>query len=94
MVEGKCCICGTVKNCGPFLKDVFQNIENIGKIFEDYKIIISYDNSIDNSLEILQNYQSLNNNIILHIENLPQTPYRTHNIARARIRIAPEIIFP
>ena len=23
MIEGKCCICGTVKNCGPFLEKVF-----------------------------------------------------------------------
>jgi len=84
MILGKCCICGTVKNCGPFLNNVFQNIETIGKIFDDYKVIISYDDSIDNSLEILQDFQSKNHNIILHIENLPQTPYRTHNIARAR----------
>jgi len=84
MISGKCCICGTVKNCGPYLNKVFQNIETIGKIFEDYKIIISYDHSTDNSLDILQNYQSKNNNFILHIETEPQTPYRTHNIARAR----------
>lgn len=84
MISGKCCICGTVKNCGPYLNKVFQNIETIGKIFDDYKIIISYDHSTDNSLAILQNYQSNNNNFILHIETEPQTPYRTHNIARAR----------
>jgi len=84
MISGKCCICGTVKNCGPYLNKVFQNIETIGKIFDDYKIIISYDHSTDNSLDILQNYQSKNNNFILHIETEPQTPYRTHNIARAR----------
>lgn len=84
MISGKCCICGTVKNCGPFLNKVFKNIETIGKIFDNYKIIIAYDQSNDNSLEILENYKSINNNIILHIETEPQTPYRTHNIARAR----------
>jgi hypothetical protein len=29
----KCCICGTVKNCGPYLEKVLKNIETIGKIF-------------------------------------------------------------
>ena len=84
MISGKCCICGTVKNCGPFLNKVFKNIETIGKIFDNYQIIIAYDHSNDNSLEILQHYQSKHNNLILHIETEPQTPYRTHNIARAR----------
>jgi glycosyltransferase involved in cell wall biosynthesis len=84
MRSGKCCICGTVKNCGPYLNNVFKNIESIGKIFDDYQIIISYDHSNDDSLDILQQHQATNDKIILHIENDPLTPYRTHNIARAR----------
>jgi glycosyltransferase involved in cell wall biosynthesis len=84
MIPGKCCICGTVKNCGPFLDKVFKNIETIGKIFDDYRIIISYDHSTDNSLQILQKYESIHDNLTLHVETEPQTPYRTHNIARAR----------
>ena len=54
MIKGKCCICGTVKNCAPYLEKVFKNIVTIGKIFDDYKIIMSYDNSDDNTLQILQ----------------------------------------
>ncbi len=50
MINGKCCICGTVKNCEPYLQKVFKNIEIIGQIFEDYKIIMSYDESNDESL--------------------------------------------
>jgi hypothetical protein len=85
MILGKCCICGTVKNCGPYLDNVFNNIETIGKIFDDYKIIISYDHSNDNSLDILQKYKLYNpDKLILHVETETQTPYRTHNIARAR----------
>ena len=71
MISGKCCICGTVKNCGPYLNKVFKNIETIGKIFDNYQIIIAYDHSNDNSLEILQHYQSKHNNLILHIEDCP-----------------------
>jgi glycosyltransferase involved in cell wall biosynthesis len=84
MIKGKCCICGTVKNCGPYLINVLKNIDIISKIFDDYRIIIAYDNSTDNSLQILNNYKSSNNKFILHIETEPPSPYRTHNIARAR----------
>ena len=85
MTIGKCCICGTVRNCAPYLDKVIQNIETIGNIFDNYKIIIAYDKSNDNSLEILQKYKLLNpDNFILHIETQALTPYRTHNIARAR----------
>ena len=84
MISGKCCICGTVKNCGQYLNKVFENIETIGKIFDDYRIIISYDQSNDNSLELLKNYKIKNNKFILHVETQPFLPYRPHNIARAR----------
>ncbi len=85
MISGKCCICGTVKNCAPYLDKVFKNIETIGNIFDDYKIIIAYDKSDDNSLNILKNYYNLYpDKIILHIETEPLSQYRTHNIARAR----------
>ena len=46
-----CCICGTVKNCAPYLNKVFENIEKIGAMFEDYKILIYYDKSSDNTLQ-------------------------------------------
>lgn len=84
MTSGKCCICGTVKNCASYLDKVFKNIETIGNIFDDYRIIIAYDNSEDNSLEILQKYKLNNNKFILHIETKPLSEYRTHNIARGR----------
>lgn len=84
MIKGKCCICGTVKNCGPYLRNVFKNIELIGSLFEDYRIIIAYDKSEDNSLDILKEYQTNNDKFILYIEQEPLLKYRTHNIARAR----------
>ena len=85
MIAGNCCICGTIKNCGPYLEKVFQNIETIGNAFEDYKIVLAYDHSHDNSLSFLQTYQ-LNHasKVILYIEPLPPLPYRPYNIARAR----------
>ena len=85
MINGKCCICGTVRNCGPFLEKVFKNMETNRIHFDDYKIIISYDNSNDNSLSFLNNYKNIDiDNFILHINTEPLYEFRVYNIAKAR----------
>jgi glycosyltransferase involved in cell wall biosynthesis len=85
MIKGKCCICGTVRNCAPYLEKVFKNIETIGKIFENYKVIMSYDSSDDNTLQILQKYQEHHeNNFTLQIGSEPLSNFRVYNIAKAR----------
>jgi glycosyltransferase involved in cell wall biosynthesis len=80
----KCCFCGTVRNCSLYLEKNFQNIEILSQLFEDYEIIIVYDKSSDNSLEILKNYQLKNNKLKIYI--IPQliSPFRTHRLAHAR----------
>lgn len=80
----KCCICGPVKNCGPYLEKVLKNVEKIGSLFEDYKIIIYYDKSNDNSLQKLMELKRRNPRLILHINQTPTSPYRTHRLATAR----------
>ena len=80
----KCCICGPVRNCGPFLDKVLSNIEKIGALFDDYKILIFYDESTDKSLEKLKRYQQNNNKMILYVNKTLVSKYRTHRLAYAR----------
>jgi hypothetical protein len=79
-----CCICGPVKNCAPFLPKVLSNIEKISSLFEDYKIVIFYDNSTDNTLNILKEYQMKNPKLLFYVNKNVVSNYRTHNIAIAR----------
>lgn len=79
-----CCICGPVKNCAPYLKKVFENIEKIGSLFDDYTIVIYYDKSSDNSLEILKEYQTRNPRLHIYVNKQKMLPFRTYNIAIAR----------
>ena len=80
----KCCICGPVKNCGPYLDIVFKNIEKIGSLFEDYVIIVYYDKSIDNTLLKLKEYQNINPKLKFYVNNNMVSKFRTHRIANAR----------
>lgn len=80
----KCCICGPVKNCGSFLDKVFKNIEKIGALFEEYKLVIFYDKSNDNTLLKLKEYQSKNPNFHLYINTKLVSNYRTIRLAYAR----------
>lgn len=80
----KCCICGTVKNCEKYLTNVFKNTEIIGSLFEDFDIVIFYDNSTDNTLNILKNYQKQKNNFFLYINKNEISKHRTIRLAYAR----------
>ena len=80
----KCCICGPVRNCGPFLDKVLQNIEKIGSLFEDYEILVYYDKSTDNTLIKLKQYQKINPRLKIYINSILTSPFRTHRLATAR----------
>jgi glycosyltransferase involved in cell wall biosynthesis len=79
-----CCICGTVRDCGKYLDNVFKNIEKIGTLFNDYIIIIYYDHSQDNTLQVLKEYQKKNNKLHFFVNNSPLLRYRTHRLALGR----------
>ena len=66
----KCCICGPVRNCDPFLDKVLQNIEKIGSLFEDYEILVYYDKSTDNTLIKLKQYQKINPRLKIYINSI------------------------
>lgn len=79
-----CCICGTVRNCGPYLNKIFENIEKICSLFDDYKIIIYYDESTDNTLELLKEYQKKNYRLLFYVNKNPMSKFRTFRIAKGR----------
>jgi hypothetical protein len=79
-----CCICGPIKNCAPYLDKVFNNIEKMGAIFDDYRIMVFYDKSSDTTLQKIIEYSKKNPKFHFHINTKPVSPYRTHNIAKAR----------
>lgn len=79
-----CCICGTVRNCAPYLNKNFENIEKIGSLFDDYKIVLYYDKSSDDTLNILKEYQNKNPRLIFYENKTLVSRFRTHRIAAGR----------
>lgn len=84
MSRHRCCICGTVRNCGKYLDNIFANIKIISKSFSDYTIILYVDASSDNTIAKLQHYQAINPRLTLIINTEPLLKYRTHRIAKGR----------
>ena len=80
----KCCICGTVRNCGKYLNKIFENMEQIGGIFEDYVIIFYYDQSNDDTLQQIKDFQKRNSKVIFYNNTGEMLPYRTHRLALGR----------
>jgi hypothetical protein len=79
-----CCICCPVKNCAPYIEKVIDNMHLLGSIFDDYEIIIFYDNSNDGTIQKLINYAKKSAKVNFYVNPNDTTPYRTHNIANAR----------
>lgn len=77
-------VCMPVKNCGKYLNDVFKNITKLKVLFKKLSVIFAYDDSKDNSLELLNNFKnSFDGDVYILLCN-NNSNYRTHNIASAR----------
>lgn len=78
-------ICGTVRNCEPYLDNAFNNIQKIVEIFADFRIIMAYDKGEDKSLLKLTKQKVVyKDKIDIIINKEPLSTVRTMNIAKAR----------
>jgi len=59
-------------------------MEKIGKLFDEYLIILYYDKSTDDTLHILKRYQIKNYRLYFYVNTAQTSPYRTYNIAKGR----------
>ena len=78
-------VCGTVRNCEPFLNEAFANIKKITELFADFQIIMAFDVSEDNSLlKLTQQKKILGDKLDVLVNRNPRSERRTENISNAR----------
>lgn len=88
MSNNKCCICAAVKDVGCHLNAIFANMETIGNLFDDYRVVFFYDSSdqwYDNTLDLIKEFQSRNSKVALIVNPTPLTnAVKTCKLAHAR----------
>lgn len=82
--QNKCFVCGCVRNVAKYLPAVFQNIRKLQTVFDEICILMAYDDSDDNTLDLLKSIQKTTPRFYILVETEPLLPGRTENIARAR----------
>lgn len=91
MIKDSIYLCGCVKNCYLYLEYNLNSLINIGKLFKNYKLIMSYDISSDNSLKILNKFKNKNKNIIIIQNKNKLSDLNVANISKARNKILNKI---
>jgi hypothetical protein len=84
-----CYICGCARNIEIYLEKVLLNIQQISTLFKNVEIIIYYDISNDNTLQILKNVTNLPIKILINKEEM--SPCRTSRIAKGRNALLEEM---
>ena len=79
-----CCICLCVYNNQFGLPFVLNNINKINGLFESLQILVLYDSSTDDSLQILNEYNNKYKNMEIIINECKKSQHRVENIAVAR----------
>jgi hypothetical protein len=77
------CLC--IRNCGSFLPKIFNNLNLLGGCFSNFNVIFVYDNCLDNSEILLEEYKKTSKFkvYVIHCQD-NNSPYRTIRIANAR----------
>lgn len=90
----KCCICCPVRNEEKYLPDVLDNMKQLGETFDEYRIILCYDDSNDKTMEIISTYMERNNNIDLLVNVYGSTDERKRlHIASARNKCLKHVFY-
>lgn len=78
-----CCLC--VRDCARFLPYIFNNLNRLSVYFTNFKVVFVYDNCLDNSEALLNDYKNRSTFEVFVIHNVNNnSPHRTVRIANSR----------
>ena len=79
-----CFFCGTIRNCSKYIDEVYNNVMKMSELFEDYKILLFYDVSTDDTLSKLQYYANINPKFTFYENKNKMHRLRTYRLATGR----------
>ena len=79
-----CFFCGTIRNCSKYIDEVYNNVMKMSELFEDYKVLLFYDVSTDDTLSKLQYYASINPKFTFYENKDELHRLRTFRLATGR----------
>src|SRR3990167_1052000 len=80
-IPGKVTICSIGKNVEKAIPNSIRTIEGIGGLFEDYRVFIYENNSVDNSATMLKEWADKNDKVTVISEWLSNEELKKHSIA-------------
>ena len=83
----KVAICGCAINCAKYIDEIFKNISLMSQKLKISHIIISYDESQDDTLKKLERFEKYSNIVHIIKTDKPLTNNRIQNITNSRNRI-------
>ncbi|MBD3672066.1 MAG: glycosyltransferase family 2 protein [Planctomycetaceae bacterium] len=91
MKNARVVICGLTRNTSRYLPQTIQRIEALGEQFQDYRVVIYENDSIDNTLSMLTDWERHNPNVTILSEErhdpvnpMMRCPSRGDRMARYR----------
>jgi hypothetical protein len=78
--------CMTVRDCAPYLIQIFYNLERLKSLFQEFHLIIAYDHCMDGSETLLKAYQWYASYPVYLLPSNETCVHRTVRIANARNR--------
>ena len=89
MIDSNLIIAGAVRNVEPYIDQIFENIDQISKLFSKVKIVLVESDSNDNTLNKINGYKSTHPNLeVISLGSLllkhPSYGIRCNRIAAAR----------
>lgn len=76
----------TVRDCAPYLRKVFANLERLRSLFDTFTLIVAYDHCVDTSEIWLTYYTWVSGFKVVLLPSTTDSPHRTVRIADARNR--------
>jgi len=82
LIPEKVVICAICRDESPYLPEMISQIESIGSLFQDYRVVVYENNSEDDTPSQLYRWKRANPKVILFVEFIPDSELEKKKASR------------